>query len=123
VHAISDHFGRDFRISQNRADDSGIAMRERPHGVEHMHGVARSRLYRRARLIVVRVGVADGGDDFGGNGIFDQRLRARNFRSDSDNFHQAIGRVEKLLQDLNRRAGDRLRGMHAAARLADERPL
>ena len=87
-----------------------------------MHGVARSGLNRRARLIVVRVGVADGGDNSCGDSVLNQFARAGNFGRDGHNFHEPVGGIEKFLKNFDRRPGDGIRRMHAAARFADEGP-
>ena len=102
VHAVGDDFGGDFGIGEDRADDAGIAVREGTHGVVHMHGVARSGLNRGAGLIVVRVGVADGDDDFGRDGMFDQFQRPGISGAIGEDFHEAVGGFEKFLQGPRR---------------------
>ena len=114
VNSIRDDVGRDLRIGQHLAEDAGIAMIQRPHGVKSVSGVASA-----------------GGDSGarGGQGQrrsvrCSRRLRVRRFGDDFDGAlqlrrdgHDANVSARRLPEAIKRRHGRRqqiLRRMHAA---------
>ena len=59
---------------------------------------------------------------FGGDRRGDQLQRAGKFGREGDDFHQAVRRLDEFCQAVSTDGvGERVRRMHAAARLADER--
>ncbi len=123
MNTVSNHFRGDVRISEDRVHDARVAMSERPHRVKHMHGVAHTGLNRGTRLIVVGIGVSERNYNFRCDGGLNQLHRAGQLGRDRQNSHQTVRGLQKPVQSFDRSFGDRLRGMHAAAGLANKRSL
>ena len=101
VHTIGDHFGGHFGIGEDRADHAGIAVLERAHRVVHVNRVARPGVDRRARLIVIGVGVADRRDDLRRDRRGDQFERAGKFGRERDNLHQPVRGLDEFARRIS----------------------
>ena len=58
VNAVGDEFSSDLGSRKNSTYDATVAVRKRPHGVVHVHGVMHSSCDGRTRLFVGRIRVA-----------------------------------------------------------------
>ena len=93
------------RRSQHRADDAGLAVRERTHGVEDVRGVACAALDRRHRLRVSGVGVAERNDQPAVRGRGDQIERARKLRREREDARGAAARRRRNLANRSTEGG------------------
>ena len=100
VNAVGDEFGGKFGSGEDGADDAGIAVGERAHGVVNVGGVVRAVSDGGASLFVGGVGVADGNDHAEAARGVNTRHSTEKFGSDGEDAGVAGCGVEELLEEI-----------------------
>ena len=123
VDAVGNNIGSEAVVGENCAQDAGLAMIERAHGIESVGGVACSGLECAIRLLKSGVGVADACADptSGGFGYYFDGVR--DFRGNGEDGDLASRRVPKLLKKLKRAILYICGWMDTALGVADEGPF
>jgi len=75
VDAIGDKLGANSRVSQHSADDAGVTMTERSHGIKHMRGLTGPEVDCGRGLAGVGIGMPDRGFDVGTEHLANQFRR------------------------------------------------
>src|SRR5438270_5986422 len=119
--------GNDFRrygfVSKYCSQHARLAMRERTHGIEHMHRVPRAMLNAHASLGVSGIGVTERDRDSRLLGRFDDLLCSRQLRRQRQNTRAAICRRHEAIEYRDRRLRQYRRRMHSSPGRADEWPF
>ncbi len=110
-------------IAEHFADDPGVAMVERAHGVEGMRGVPRSGLHRILCDRHLSVGVPDAYADLPPGSLGNHFHGAGNFRSNRQHAHVPARRLPKTVEDFTRRRDQIFRRMHSPPLVAEKRSL
>src|SRR5208282_1453773 len=121
VHAIGDEFCGDAGSSEDGADDAGIAVRKRAHGVVHVDRVMRTLMEGGEGLLKGGVGMTYPNNHSGFLRGINARNSSEKFRRDGDDAGMATSGGNKLRQQLGGRQLQPFQGMNAAAHRADER--
>src|SRR5580700_10762921 len=121
VNSIRDNVGTQFAVGKHFAEDAGIAMIERPHGVESVSGVVGSGVDSGASGFERGVIVANAHTDFAPRRFGDNLKSAGNLRCDGHHPHVAMRGLPKTLKDFERGLDEVFRRMHAAALVAEKR--
>ena len=119
--AVADELGKERVGGEQHADDAGLAMIERTHGVEGVRGARRSGGQAGAGFSHGRVRVADGDAYSAGDGVFCELKRAGKFGRESHQAHVAFGGFKHAIEEGDVGLEDVLGRMHAAAQMRNER--
>jgi hypothetical protein len=121
VNSIHDHVGGELAIGKNLAEDAGIAMIERTHGVEGVGGVTGSGLDPGAGGFEHGVGVADAHANLATCRFGDHFEGSWKFGRDGHHADVAARRLPETFKDIERGLDQIFRGMHAAALVTEKR--
>ena len=94
VHAIGDQFDGDPLIFQKRNDRARLTTVDRTHRIEQMRTHRCARRDRRPRLLIGRLGVANGSHHASADDLADRRERAITLRSEGDHSNGPSTRIQ-----------------------------
>ncbi len=120
MNPVRDDVGGEPRIGQHFAQNSGIAMIQRPHGVEGVSGMASARGDAGASRVQVSVGVPQAHANSARGGLRDDLERARQFRRNREHANVSSRRLPEAIKSGQRRSQQIFRRMHSAPLVADE---
>jgi len=115
MHTVGDDFDGDPGVFEQRDDGTGLATVDRTHGVEQVGAHGRARCDRRPRLLVGRLGVADGRDRPSIDDLTDRLERAVAFRCEGDHPDRPGTRAENVADFTGVRVAHQRRLVRAAA--------
>ena len=98
VHAVGNQLGMDFGGSEDRPDDTGVAVREGPHGVVGVRGASRSARDGKPRLLVIGIRMAHRNNQAGFARRFDARGCSEHLGSDGNQAGLSFRSLEKALE-------------------------
>src|SRR5580704_7960661 len=121
VNSIRDNVGAQLGVGKHFAKDSGIAMIQRTHGIEGVGGVGGAGVDSGAGGVQHRVRVADAHANLAPCCFGDDFESAGKLWCDGHHAHVAARSLPQTLKDSERGFDQVLRGMHAAALVAEKR--
>ncbi len=98
MNSVRDDVGGEPGIGQHFAQNSGIAMVERPHGVKGVGGMAGARGETGASRIQVGIGVAQAHTNSARGGLRDDFERARQFRRNGEHANVSPRRLPEAIK-------------------------
>jgi len=120
VNSIGDDVGRELGAAKHFADDAGLAVIERAHGIESVGGVAGAGLHGSARGFEDGIGVADADANFAAHGFGNHFEGSGKFGGDGHHAHVTTGGLPEAFEDFERGLDEIFGRMHAAAFVAEE---
>ena len=121
--SINDDIGGESRIGQNLAENPGIAMTQRTHGVECVSSVTGARSDTGASGTEVGIGVAETYTNSTLRRFRDDLYSAWQLRRDRQYANMAARSLPEAIKRSQRGRQKIFRRMHAAPGMADKRPL
>ena len=123
MNSVGDDVGGKPRIGQHLAENSGIAMAQRPHGIKSVSGVAGTRSHSGASSVNVGVGVAQAHTDSTLCRFINDLDSARQFGRDGQHANVPARRLPEALKCPQGGWQQIFRRMHSPPAMADERTL
>ena len=120
VDAVADEFGVEVPVVENDAEDAGLAMIERAHGIEGVSCGDSTGLDGGTGFSCGGVGVADRDANTQRRGVLDELEGAGFFRSDGQDANVAAGGAPETIEGGDARGKDVRGWMHAALEVRDE---
>ncbi len=104
VNSVRDNVGGELVVGKHFAEDAGLAMIERPHGIEGVSGVAGAGLHTFAGGFQRGVGVANAHANIAPGGFRDNFDRSGKLGSDGHHAHMPARSLPETFKDFQRRA-------------------